>query len=175
MRRGGMARIIVVSRRRRGASVVRRRRGICVRARGGVSLVSGSGAGGCDGGQIGWIGVVKPRGGAAAVSLDIKTLDRTSLFHRRGMVALPDRACLMQGAAGHHPWGVVRSDSTSLGAAAGWFRDLAAAVEEVVAVHGHHRGLVVHRGQVLVHFVQVVDEGRRCAPARTLGFAKIPE
>jgi hypothetical protein len=91
------------------------------------------------------------------------------------MVALPDRACLMQGAAGHHPWEGVRSDSTSLGAAAGWFRGLAAAAEEVVVVHEHRTGLVVHRDQVLVHFVQVVNEGRRCGPVRMLGFVKIPE
>ena len=81
----------------------------------------------------------------------------------------------MQGAAGHHPWGVVRSDSTSLGAAAGWFRGPEAAAEEEVAVHAHRTGLAVHLAQVLVQLVQVVDEGRRCAPARMLGFAKIPE
>jgi len=79
-----MARIIVISRGRRGASIVRRRRGICVRARCSVSLVSGSGPGWRDGSQVGWIGVFKSRVGASAVSLLIITLDRTSLFHPKG-------------------------------------------------------------------------------------------
>jgi hypothetical protein len=74
-----MAGIIVISRGRRGASIERRRRGICVRARSGVSLVSGSGPGGRDRSQIGRIRVLKSRIGASSVSLDIITLDQTSL------------------------------------------------------------------------------------------------
>ena len=73
------------------------------------------------------------------------------------MAALPDRACLTQGAAGHHPWEVVRFDSTSLGAAARWSPDPVAAVEGAEVVRGRRTGQAVHRDP-LVHSVQVVDE-----------------
>jgi hypothetical protein len=78
----------------------------------------------------------------------------------------------MQG-AGHHPWEIGRSDSTSLGVAGVWCRGLGAAAEGVAAVHEHRTALVVHHGQV-VHSVQGVDEGRRCVRARKPGFAKRP-
>lgn len=85
------------------------------------------------------------------------------------MVALPDRAYLTQGAAGHHRWGVVRSDSTSLGAAEGWSRVPAAAAEVAVAARGRRTGqAVVPLHRVPVHFV---DEGRRRARAQRPGFA----
>jgi hypothetical protein len=89
------------------------------------------------------------------------------------MAALPDRAWLMQGEAGHHPWGVVRFDSTSLEAAARWSLDPVAAVEGAEAVHERHTGQVAHRGcLVQVHSVQVVDEGRRYVRAQRLEFEK---
>ena len=90
------------------------------------------------------------------------------------MAALPDRACLTQGAAGHHPWEVVRFDSTSLGAAARWSPDPVAAVEGAEVVRGRRTGQAVHRDP-LVHSVQVVDEGKRCVQAQRLGFAMRPE
>jgi hypothetical protein len=90
------------------------------------------------------------------------------------MAALPDRACLTQGAAGHHPWEVVRFDSTSLGAAARWSPDPVAAVEGAEVVRGRRTGQAVHRDP-LVHSVQVVDEGKRCVQAQKLGFAMRPE
>lgn len=83
---------------------------------------------------------------------------------------------MTQGEAGHRPWEVVRSDSTSLEAAARWSRGLVAAVEGAEAVRERRTGQAVHHGPlVLVHFVQVVDEGRRCGQAQRLGFAKRPE
>jgi hypothetical protein len=85
-----------------------------------------------------------------------------------------DRAWSTQGAAGHHPWEVVRSDSTSLGAAARWSLGPVAAVEGAEVVRGRRTGQAVHRDP-LVHSVQVVDEGRRCEQAQRLGFAKKPE
>lgn len=91
------------------------------------------------------------------------------------MAALPDRAWLTQGAAGHHPWEVVHFDSTSLEAAARWSLGPVAAVEGVEAVRERRTGQAVHRGPlVLVHSVQVVDEGRRCERAQRLGFVKRP-
>lgn len=72
----------------------------------------------------------------------------------------------MQG-AGHRPW-VVRSDSTSLEAVAGWSRGPAAAAEGAEAVREPRTGQVVH----VLHSVQDVDEGRRCVRAQMLGFAK---
>lgn len=65
-----MACIIIVGRGRRGASVVRRWGRVGVGAWRGVRLVSGSGASGGHGSEIGGIGVLKARVGAAAVSLD---------------------------------------------------------------------------------------------------------
>lgn len=67
VRRGGMARIIVVGRGRRGASVVRRWR-VGVRAWRGVRLVSGGGPSGRHGSKVGGIGILKARVRAAAVS-----------------------------------------------------------------------------------------------------------
>lgn len=75
----------------------------------------------------------------------------------------------MQG--GHRPSVVVRSDSTSLGVAAVWFRDPAVAAEGGAAGHEPRTGLGVHHDQV-VHSVLGVDGGRRCARARKPGFAK---
>jgi hypothetical protein len=73
----------------------------------------------------------------------------------------------MQGAAGHHPWGVVRSDSTSLGAEEGWCRSPAAAAGVAVAVRERRTGqAVVPRGPV--HFV---GEGKRRAREQRLVFA----
>lgn len=91
-------------------------------------------------------------------------------------MALPDRTWLTQGAAEHHPWEVARFDSTSLEAAARWSLGPVAAVEGAEAVRERRTGQAVHRGPlVLVHSVQVVDEGRRCGLAQRLGFAKRPE
>lgn len=83
VRRGRGACIVTISRWRRGASIVDRR-GICVRAGGGMSLVSGSRPSGGHGSQIGWIRVLKSRIGASTMSLRQISSGLFSLFWGNG-------------------------------------------------------------------------------------------